>query len=196
MSSTSPAFLRAPCTCASRGVYLCSPCGQNLRASDTTYKRVWTWRSRYSSHIGGGLGTGLGEGNQGQKCGREEHCLETSSGKVECWVEVDSSEGTTLDHELDQEGLANGRAGTPDYTNRKPGYFQQEIEGIGGIVKKKVKRRVRVGATCWQYDDERESGKYLEREAKGIARSWCGWCDRVCPGENDRDSPWLELVGP
>jgi len=179
---TSPAFLRDPCTCESKGVFLCVPCGQNLRAADTTYKRVWTWRSRYSTHIGGGLGTGLGVGNQGQKCGRGEDCLE-NSGKAVCWVEIECSEGQASD---DHEGNGLSRAGTPDYVNNKPGYLQQEIEGIGGVVKKKVKKRVKVGATVWEYEDERESGKYLEREVTATARSWCGWCGRVCPGEDDR----------
>jgi len=190
---TSAAVLRGPCTCESRGVFLCNPCGQNLRATDTTYKRVWTWRSRYSTHIGGGLGTGLGEGNQGQKCGRGEDCLETG-GKSVCWVEIDCSEGKANDGSLEHEGSRSSRMGTPDFIN-KPGYFQQEIEGIGGVVKKKVKKRVKVGATVWEYDDERESGKYLEREAKGIARSWCGWCGRLCPGEADREEGYLDMLG-
>lgn len=194
---TTSAFLRGPCTCESRGVFLCAPCGHNLCAADTTYKRVWTWRSRYSTHIGGGLGTGLGEGNQGQKCGRGEDCLETG-GKAVCWVEIDCSEGNALDAHREHDRSGSSRAGTPDssYSSNKPGYLQQEIEGIGGVVKKKVKKRVKVGATVWEYDDERESGKYLEREAQGTTRSWCGWCGRVCLGELDRqDSSWLSLPG-
>ncbi len=190
---TSAAILRGPCTCESRGVFLCAPCGQNLRAADTTYKRVWTWRSRYSTHIGGGLGTGLGEGNQGQKCGRGEDCLETG-GKSVCWVEIDCPEGKANEGLFEHEGGAPSRIGTPDLVN-KPGYFQQEIEGIGGVVKKKVKKRVKVGATVWEYDDERESGKYLDREAQGIARSWCGWCGRLCPGQADREDRYLDMVG-
>ncbi|KIW43265.1 uncharacterized protein PV06_04386 [Exophiala oligosperma] len=187
---TTPAFLRKPCTCDSHGIFLCMPCAQNLGASDTTYQRVWTWRSRYSTHIGGGLGTGLGVGNQGQKCGRGEDCLE-SSGKAVCWVEIECSEGKGCD---DAEGSGPSRTGTPDYVNNKPGYLQQEIEGIGGVVKKKVKKRVKVGATVWEYEDERESGKYLERESQGIMRSWCGWCRRVCPGPEDRQQLNLRLV--
>jgi hypothetical protein len=120
---TSAAFGRGPCVCASRGVFLCGPCGSNLRAADTTYQRVFTWRSRYSTHIGGGLGTGLGLGNQGQKCGRGETCLDTSSEAV-CWVEVDCSED--MGHEKgDLEGPS--RVGTPDSSHNKPGYYQQEV---------------------------------------------------------------------
>jgi hypothetical protein len=189
---TSRAFLRTPCVCPSQGVYLCAACGHSLRANDTTYKRVWTWRSRYSTHIGGGLGTGLGVGNQGQKCGRGDHCLSTSSSSVS-WVEIDCSDGTLIDSS-DGELLPSSRVatptgdrhGSPGPAMNKPGYFSQEIEGIGGVVKKKVKKRVKVGATVWEYDDERVSGKYLEREVSGKERSWCGWCDRVCLGEADR----------
>ncbi len=124
---TSPAFLRGPCTCESRGVFLCAPCGGNLRAGDTTYQRVFTWRSRYSTHIGGGLGTGLGLGNQGQKCGRGNSCLDTSAEAVS-WVEIDCSDGTTHDAG-DHDGYPLSRVGTPDSSN-KPGYLQQEVVSI------------------------------------------------------------------
>lgn len=187
-------FLRGPCVCASRGTFLCTDCGQNLRSADTTYKRVWTWRSRYSTHIGGGLGTGLGQGNQGQKCGRGEHCLDSSVTAV-CWVEIDCAEGTSQEpgRDPDHSSLMS-LGGAPDYTNNKPGYFQQEIEGIGGVVKKKVKKRVKVGATVWEFEDERASGKYLERESHGKLRSWCGWCNRVVPGEEDEVENPEQLV--
>ncbi|KEF53626.1 uncharacterized protein A1O9_10025 [Exophiala aquamarina CBS 119918] len=192
-SRTALAFRRGPCTCASRGVFLCTDCGQNLRAADTTYKRVWTWRSRYSTHIGGGLGTGLGQGNQGQKCGRGEHCLDSSVTTV-CWVEIDCAEGINQEQPRDLDHSTLAQTGTPDYTNKEPGYFQQEIEGIGGVVKKKVKKRVKVGATVWEFEDERGSGKYLERESRGKLRSWCGWCGRVCPGEDDQPESWMHTV--
>jgi hypothetical protein len=125
---TSSAFLRGPCTCESRGVFLCAPCGGNLRAADTTYQRVFTWRSRYSTHIGGGLGTGLGLGNQGQKCGRGGSCLDTSSEAV-CWVETDCSEDKAHDTG-DYDGHSLSRVGTPDSSSNKPGYLQQEVVRI------------------------------------------------------------------
>jgi hypothetical protein len=132
-----------------------------------------------------------------------------------CWVEIDCCEQQAphqphyvRSSSSDQE--ASGAAG--DQTNveessgsmemtagdestsvvsNKPGYLRQEIEGIGGVVKKKVKKKVRTGATVWEFDDERESGKYLEREASGVQRSWCGWCSRVVMGERDREE-WEE----
>lgn len=188
-SFAASAFLRQPCSCAIRGVYLCLSCGHNLRANDTTYRRVWTWRSRYSTHIGGGVGTGLGVGNQGQKCGRGDQCLETGSSSIS-WVEIDCSES----HGEDSQEQSLSRIGTPvseqsgpGMNSSRPGYFQQEVEGIGGVVKKKVKRKVKVGATVVEHEDERKDPRrYLEREATGKERSWCGWCGRVCLGTNDR----------
>lgn len=214
-SSTLPipsAFLRSACSCATRGVYLCNDCGSNLRAADTTYKRVWTWRSRYSMHIGGGLGTGLGEGDQGQKCGRGEYCLELGNKGV-CWVEIDCQDGnfgrTSTPSPIQEAPLNPLQQSTPqhnsghaphlaaslvpprvevegeDRSRNKPGYHQQEIEGIGGVVKKKVKKKVKVGATVLEFDDERESKIYLQREATGQVRAWCGWCQRVVPARDE-----------
>ncbi|TKA74457.1 hypothetical protein B0A49_08763, partial [Cryomyces minteri] len=64
-------------------------------------------------------------------------------------------------------------------------YLAQEMEGIGGVVKKKVRKRVRVGATVKEWEDERERGGYLGREQKGLVRSWCSWCERVVLGKKD-----------
>lgn len=204
LAFTAPAFLRTPCNCAIRGVFLCHPCGQNLDIWDTTYKRVWSWRSRYSTHIGG-LGTGIGEGNQGQKCGRGKDCLDQGGGGL-CWVERDCCEEQNQENQevapgqsrpplsqitwADAEGdnAPNGSDG--DHINpqsQKPGYLQQEMEGVGGVVKKKVKKKLRVGATVWEFEDERESGKYLEREVSGEQRSWCRWCDRVVLSGKDHE---------
>ena len=70
----------------------------------------------------------------------------------------------------------------------KAGYWRQEVEGIGGVVKKKAKKMVRVGRTVREYEDERESANYLGREIKGENRSWCGWCGRVIMGTRDLDA--------
>ena len=208
-SFTSSAFMRRPCVCATKGVYLCKGCGLHLRASDITYKRVWTWRSRYSTHIGGGLGTGLGQGDQGQKCGRGRQCLEHTSKGV-CWVEIDCQDAQAdqgpvpgeqhgvHDLLLETEPRSTNSPGpsvqdseSNDRPRDTPGYFQQEIEGIGGVVKKKVKKRVKVGATVSEFDDEREKGKYLVREASGQVRAWCGWCERIVPARGE-DEGWQE----
>lgn len=108
-------------------------------------------------------------------------------------MEIECSEARAQSHVRDEvSGIT--RSSTPlgndmehdGTTINRPGYFSQELEGIGGVLKKKVKKRVKVGATVYEFDDERASGKYLVRESSGKLRSWCGWCSRVCPGEDDR----------
>ena len=169
---TSQAFIRDPCTCP-EAVYLCQTCGHVLSNSDTTYKRIWTWRTRYSTYLGG-LGTGIGEGNEGVKCGRGSHCL----GAMDIEMEIDCSADDSATSETDVEDSATDES-------EKAGYLRQEIEGIGGVVKKKVKKRVRVGKTVREYEDERERAEYLGREIRGESRSWCGWCDRVVLGSKE-----------
>ncbi|KAI1425045.1 hypothetical protein F5Y12DRAFT_399547 [Xylaria sp. FL1777] len=68
----------------------------------------------------------------------------------------------------------------------RPGYARHEIEGIGGVVKTKLVRMMRVGACVPEWEDERSGGRILEREISGGKRSWCGWCWRVIPGARDR----------
>ncbi|KAI0911269.1 hypothetical protein F4823DRAFT_314365 [Ustulina deusta] len=68
----------------------------------------------------------------------------------------------------------------------RPGYARHEIEGIGGVVKTKLVRMMRVGACVPEWEDERNGGRILEREVSGGKRSWCGWCWRVIPGAKDK----------
>ncbi|KAL9114134.1 MAG: hypothetical protein Q9227_001906 [Pyrenula ochraceoflavens] len=184
---TSVAFSREPCICEET-VWLCQDCGMALHSQDVTYRRVWTWRSRYSTHIGG-LGTGMGEGNQGQKCGRGQECLAAKVIEVEIDCSSDEGKSAMGGHDRDvedEEGIVGAALGNQVANGRdKAGYWRQEVEGIGGIVKKKVKKRVRVGATVTEFEDERETGKYLQRETTGALRSCCGWCARIVPGEDD-----------
>jgi hypothetical protein len=63
--------------------------------------------------------------------------------------------------------------------------LRQEIEGVGGVVKQKVKKRVRVGASVEEVGRERETGIYLKPEASGDVRSWCAWCSRVMPSNSE-----------
>jgi hypothetical protein len=72
----------------------------------------------------------------------------------------------------------------------------QEIEGVGGVVKKKLKKMVRVGQQVEEHEEERERENddhtgtsscrgWLCREKRGEVRSWCSWCERVIPSEED-----------
>ena len=159
-------------------------CGSGSLQDDTTYRRIWTWRTRYSRYLGG-LGTGVGEGNEGVKCARKEQCLGAQIVDVEGECPSDSPRRSeTPDGEVIRAG--------PEDLEDEAGYLRQEVEGIGGVVKKKFKRRVRVGAPVREWEDEREGGQLLGREISGEERSWCGWCKRVIPGEADRE--WNKLV--
>lgn len=169
-SFTDPAFSREPCECT-EAVHICLSCGNALRNADTTYARGWTWRTRYSYL--GGYGTGIGEGNEGVECGRGNQCL--GSHEVEKEIDCDAEE--LADMKRDHEEHESSR-----YVS---GYFMQEIEGIGGVVKKKVKRRIRIGQVVREYEDERQSENYLARERSRTNRSWCHWCLRVIPSLKD-----------
>lgn len=167
-------FTRSPCTCHTDMVWLCQPCGQTTRTDDTTYMRGWKWRTRYS-HCGG-IGAGLGEGNEGVECGRSSLCL--ASRMVEKDVECDFEEIMALQRETAKAGMQGRQWNGSSYST-------QEIVGIGGKVKTKVKKRVPVGAIVKEYEDERESEEFLKREQSGQNRSWCSWCQRVIVGKKD-----------
>ncbi|QKX63591.1 uncharacterized protein TRUGW13939_10762 [Talaromyces rugulosus] len=190
------AFARTPCDCEN-AVWLCQTCGHSLRNRDTTYRRIWTWRTHYSTYLGGGLGTGIGEGCQGVKCGKGADCLAAQVIEVEVDAEADESmmatpdphnhghdDHTHSDRELTPWGLPQGRLDNVQHDDT-PGYFQQEIVGIGGVVKRKSKKRVAVGACVDEHEDERETGKYLLYEESGQDRACCGWCWRVIPSRKD-----------
>ena len=196
-----PAFARGVCVCPD-GAFLCRPCGQTLPGNDTMYRRIWNWRTRYSRE---GIGTGIGEGTEGVKCARGAACLAAQ----EIEVEVDCSQddggvkanGTprgsssassehahdTVVHAAPASPAAPGTPGTPGHEHRgvEAGYLRQEIEGIGGLLRGKVKKRKRVGRPVREFEDEREHAVFLNREARGERRSWCGWCDRVVPSAKD-----------
>lgn len=91
---------------------------------------------------------------------------------------------THNDRELTPWGLPQGRPDNIQHDDT-PGYFQQEIVGIGGVVKRKSKKRVAVGACVDEHEDERETGKYLLYEESGQDRACCGWCWRVVPSRKD-----------
>ncbi|KAI7014005.1 hypothetical protein KC355_g4838 [Hortaea werneckii] len=166
-------FSRSPCSCDDQ-VWICQPCGQTSRNADTTYMRGWAWRARYS--VCGGLGAGLGEANEGVECGRDSECL--------------AAREVFHEHDCDEDGLENEMANAEIDSRHMHGssYTTQEIVGIGGRVKRKVKKRVYVGAIVKEYEDERLNGKFLSREQNGANRSWCSWCCRVVPGKKDADN--------
>lgn len=127
-------------------------------------------------------------------CGREANCC--AAKEVEHQVDCDAEDArdgnvapspapqqAPVDALIDQLRLTHERTPSPSLG---PGYLRHEIEGIGGVVKRKRVRMVRVGRGVPEWDDEKGSGRrVLGREVSGARRSWCGWCNRVIPGEKD-----------
>ncbi|KAK4556558.1 hypothetical protein LTR86_006129 [Recurvomyces mirabilis] len=176
-TTSSKTLARGPCTCATE-VWICQPCGHALRTKDITYTRGWAWRKQYKTC--GGFGAGLGEGNEGVECGRGKDCQAVQ--EVYHEIECDADGLAALDLDSTQAEV-DGRHWEGS------SYLTQEVVGIGGAVKKKVKKRVLVGAAVKEYEDEREHGTYLAREQKGLNRSYCSWCERVLPGKKDMEDP-------
>lgn len=101
-----------------------------------------------------------------------------------------------MDDQLDMTSDSDGSSASNGRTWEGGGFEVQEIEGVGGVVKKKVKRIVSVGRWVEEFEDEKDGlsaegrVRVLEREIEGRNRSWCGWCDRVIPSVED----WEELA--
>jgi len=171
-----PAFARDACNCFET-VYLCLSCGNGhaLRSDDLVYSRIFSWRTRYRSYLGG-IGRGAGEGTEGVGCGKATTCL--AAHEVEKEIDCEAEEFTEMWRET---ALISSTGRTWQGTS----YYAQEMEGIGGVVKRKVKHRMKVGAVVQEYDDEKESGKYLGREQTREVRSWCCWCSRIVLSKDD-----------
>jgi hypothetical protein len=94
-----------------------------------------------------------------------------------------------VEHEVEGDEAAVGGEGGRIWEGG--GFEVQEMEGVGPVFKKKVKRMVRVGRWVEEWEDERDGFsaegkvKVLEREISGKARSWCAWCERVIPSAAD-----------
>jgi hypothetical protein len=148
--------------------------------------RIWFWRNQYGEVLGG-LGTGIGDGDRGVICGREEACCAAKEREQEtdCDAE-DAREGSTYPwHTPPGSGTPSERGERTPSPQLGPGYERHEIEGIGGVVKTKLVRMVRVGACVPIWEDEKTRSEILGREVKARVRSWCGWCWRVIPGGKD-----------
>ena len=93
-------------------------------------------------------------------------------------IECDADELAALESEM-------AKAETEGRQWAGSSYTTHEIVGIGGKVKKKIIKKMRVGVIVKEYEDERKTGKFLRREQEGANRSWCSWCARVVPGKKD-----------
>lgn len=114
------------------------------------------------------------------ECGRDSLCLNAKYVEREVEYNVDEVAQCAA-------GASSTDAGSDGGHWVGSGYTTHEMVGIGGKVKRKLKEQVKVGAAVKEYEDERDSGKFLTREQSGENRGWCSWCERVVPGKKDID---------
>jgi hypothetical protein len=126
---------------------------------DHAYSQLWEWLKRYSESM-----EGLMEQSK-VRCARDQRCLDAETVHVEVACDV-----------ADRAGVNVGTA--PE--KREPGYFRQEMMGIGGVIKQKRWQDVTVGRVV----DLALHDGLLKEEREGRVRSWCGWCDRVIPAKH------------
>lgn len=187
---TPPSLPHSPlfCTCAV-AVYLCQPCGASSAERDAVYLNTRTVLARYGVMKSGRWGTGIDHDTTGGhadavhqhgtplwpeesvRCWRGSRCLAAKEVEVEVEVEAQGAQD-------------RGNAG------HSAGYWYQEIEGVGGVMK--AKRRVKLGVGDWVKgggEPQRggSSGRHHAALDPDEARSWCGWCERVVLGRKDEE---------
>ncbi|TAQ89409.1 hypothetical protein B7494_g2278 [Chlorociboria aeruginascens] len=102
-STLNPETLRrATCTCPDR-VWLCQSCGRGLYSADAEYEGIWKWRTRYLPSLGG-LGVGIGEGNQGVPCGRGSDCIAAREVEQETDCDAEDAKDVTRAVMVDRWG--------------------------------------------------------------------------------------------
>jgi len=128
---------------------------------------------------------GIGEANRGVPCGRGEDCL--AAREVEQEMDCDAEDAREFDYSRTATPSSSPGSTTGSISSGQmgPGYERHEIEGIGGVMKKKLIKMMKIGACVPEHGEEKMKSVYMVREAEGQARSWCGWCWRVVPGAND-----------
>lgn len=98
---------QAICHCDRDITWLCTGCGRGLRAADLDYQAIWRWRNQYGD-CWGGLGTGIGDGDRGVKCAREEACHSAKEieQETDCDAE-DAREAEEVAHRIPLPGSSN-----------------------------------------------------------------------------------------
>ncbi|MCJ1308693.1 hypothetical protein MMC25_002347 [Agyrium rufum] len=159
---------REPCSCA-EATYLCQPCGRTIPNADSSYKQVWLWRKRYSSDLGG-LGTGIGEGNEGVICARGTQCLAAED------KEYEKDCATSETELLDDAGFPNfnttralGSHGrdTGPYSLASPPPLPVVNNGASIASGRGVRIDPEGGEVSWSTSGQQKAG-YLRQEIEGI----------------------------
>ncbi|KAI1812934.1 hypothetical protein GGS20DRAFT_512038 [Poronia punctata] len=209
---------RAVCTCKSDRVWLCYPCGRNIIGADQDYRSIWRWRNQYEVLSGRtgicdadrGVICGRGAACLGAKEVEQETDCDAADADARRQLSLPQYSPVTTPSPSSSY-LGRSPVPSPNMSNNasmtdighrtsspahsvgfvsglRPGYARHEIEGIGGVVKTKLVRVLRVGACVPEWDDEKVKGHILEREVSGGRRSWCSWCWRVITGARDLPS--------
>lgn len=174
------------CRCSVDRLWLCGFCDRSITSTDQEYESIWKWSTRYLPSLGG-LGIGIREGNRGVPCGRGEHCAKAL--ELELEIDCDAEDARKINHSDGASSLyCNGNFSS----QVRPGYDRHEIEGIGGVLKKKLVKMVKVGASVSGWGDEKDTEPFLARELDGTSRSWCSWCQKVIPSRHDLEKTCIE----
>jgi hypothetical protein len=121
------------------------------------------------------------------ECGRASRCV--AARLVEQETSCDARDRAALESMAEKRAVeSGGRSWTGG------GFLAQECEGIGGSVVMKHRRLVKVGAEVDEKDDvevDEAVHTVLDKELTGEVRSWCAWCERVIPSNDDGwDGEW------
>lgn len=175
------------CRCSSRTIWLCKICGRSIRNADQEYLSVWKWSTRILPSLGG-LGIGLREADRGVSCGLGEKCCRAR----EVVLEIDcDAEDARENHIINK---SDNQSNTRFEYKLRPGYNRHEIEGIGGVMKNKLVKMVKVGECVTGFEkDGKDDENILALEIQGELRSWCSWCEKVIPA-NDEYTKILKLI--
>ncbi|TQS39109.1 hypothetical protein Golomagni_00370 [Golovinomyces magnicellulatus] len=193
------------CKCSSVQLWLCKACAQKIRNADTEYQSIWRWSVRFLPSLGG-LGIGLGEADRGVSCGRGENCARAREVKLE--IDCDAEDAREINDKNSRLNFGpilcspNGQS----HGQMRPGYHRHEIEGIGGVLKKKLVKMVKVGACVsssgssndtWSDGrnlSDKDMENILEGEIQGTSRSWCSWCQKIIPSHDDNNNIYSEPI--
>ncbi|CAD6500593.1 BgTH12-06303 [Blumeria graminis f. sp. triticale] len=171
------------CSCVSDRIWLCKACGRSVCSADQDYERIWKWCTRYLPSLGA-INNSIGDGGCGVPCGLGENCAKAREVEMEIDCDAEDARENNLDY---ISGRNTSRRCSGGSSQVGPGYKRHEIEGIGGVMKKKLVKIVRVGASVSEWRDDSVVDNFLAKERDGSARSWCAWCRKIIPSIADRN---------
>ncbi|RKF54211.1 putative sulfate transporter [Golovinomyces cichoracearum] len=194
------------CKCSSVQLWLCKACAQSIRNADMEYQSIWRWSVRFLPSLGG-LGIGLGEADRGVSCGRGENCARAREVKLEIDCDAEDAREINDNNSRLSFGPILCNPNSQSHGQMRPGYHRHEVEGIGGVLKKKLVKMVKVGACVssspgtsndtWSDGrnvSDKEMENILEREIQGTSRSWCSWCQKIIPSHDDNNIIYSEPI--